>query len=178
MIKKKGKFLTFLFSLIPGAGQMYLGFMKLGVSLMGLFAAIFIVSNFINMSVLFFLLPIVWCYAFFDAINKNSLSDEEFYALEDHYCISYETIDSIKKLMYGKERQVIAVVLILIGVDILWENFFWLLGRLLPGWFSWRLYDMIYRLPQVLIGCIVLYVGFLLIKKRKQELLEHREERE
>ena len=35
--KKKNKFFTFCFSLFPGAGEMYMGFMKAGVSLMLLF---------------------------------------------------------------------------------------------------------------------------------------------
>ena len=35
--QKKGKFLTFMFSFIPGAAEMYMGFMKMGVSLMALF---------------------------------------------------------------------------------------------------------------------------------------------
>ena len=37
MKRKKGKFLTFCFSCIPGAGQMFLGFFKEGVSLMTMF---------------------------------------------------------------------------------------------------------------------------------------------
>ena len=32
--QKKGKFFTFIFSFIPGAAEMYMGFMKQGVSLM------------------------------------------------------------------------------------------------------------------------------------------------
>ena len=34
---RKSRILTFLFALWPGAGQMYLGYMKRGVSLMGRF---------------------------------------------------------------------------------------------------------------------------------------------
>ena len=37
MRHKKNRFWTFLFSLFPGAGEMYMGFMKQGVSLMTLF---------------------------------------------------------------------------------------------------------------------------------------------
>jgi TM2 domain-containing membrane protein YozV len=45
MIKKKNSFLTFIFSLIPGAGQMYLGFMKRGLSLMSCFFFIILIEN-------------------------------------------------------------------------------------------------------------------------------------
>ena len=34
MKKQKGKFLLFVFSLCPGAGHMYMGLMKMGVSVM------------------------------------------------------------------------------------------------------------------------------------------------
>ena len=37
MKRKRGKFMTFILSCIPGAGQMYLGLFKEGVSLMLLF---------------------------------------------------------------------------------------------------------------------------------------------
>ncbi len=30
MINKKSKFLTFVFSMLPGAGHMYMGFMNMG----------------------------------------------------------------------------------------------------------------------------------------------------
>ena len=172
MIKKKGKFLTFLFALIPGAGQMYMGFMKLGVSLMGMFALVICISSWLDFSSFIFLLPIIWCYAFFDAIHKNSLTDEEFYALEDHYCVSHETIESVKHAFNGKERQVISIVLILIGVDILWKNFFWLLQDLMPWFIYNQIYSLVYRVPQVLIACIVIYVGYHLMKKKKMDLLE------
>ena len=34
---KRNKFLTFLFSLIPGGAEMYMGFMKMGASLLSIF---------------------------------------------------------------------------------------------------------------------------------------------
>ena len=37
MTKKKSGFLAFCFSLLPGAGEMYMGFMKHGVGIMALF---------------------------------------------------------------------------------------------------------------------------------------------
>lgn len=175
MIKKKGKLLTTLFALVPGAGQMYMGFMKLGLSLMSIFVAILFIADFVNSSAFLFLLPIVWCYAFFDAVNKNSLSDEEFYSLEDHPCISSDTIAYAKRIVNGKEKQGVAIALILIGIDILWKNFFWLISVFVPGWIYGHIYGLIYRFPQVLIGCVVLYIGISIVYKKKKELLEEEE---
>ena len=39
--KKKNRFLTFCFSMLPGAAEMYMGFMKTGVSLMSLFMLVY-----------------------------------------------------------------------------------------------------------------------------------------
>ena len=41
--KKKSRFLTFCFSLLPGAGEMYMGFMRMGLSLMLLFILSFMI---------------------------------------------------------------------------------------------------------------------------------------
>ena len=78
MTRKKNKLLTFLWSLIPGAGEMYLGFFKMGTSLMALFLLLLSFSGFLNFYVLSLLSPVVWFYSFFHTNNLNSLPDEEF----------------------------------------------------------------------------------------------------
>ena len=65
MTRKKNKLLTFLWSLIPGAGEMYLGFFKMGTSLMALFLLLLSFSGFLNFYVLSLLSPVVWFYSFF-----------------------------------------------------------------------------------------------------------------
>ena len=83
MTRKKGKLMTFLWSLIPGAGEMYLGFFKTGVSLMAAFVILLSLSGFLQLNVLSLLAPVDWLYSFFHANNINALPDDEFYALED-----------------------------------------------------------------------------------------------
>ena len=60
MTNRKSKFLTVIFSCIPGAGQMFMGFMKLGVSLMGLFFLIFVAANLTGLGFLLYLAPVLW----------------------------------------------------------------------------------------------------------------------
>ena len=69
MTKKKSGFWTFLFSWIPGAGEMYMGFMRMGVSLMGLFWGIIALSIFTNTGFLMLVDVIVWFYSFFHVHN-------------------------------------------------------------------------------------------------------------
>ena len=57
---KKNGFLTFIFACIPGAGQMYYGYMQRGLSLITMFIACFIVGAIINP--LAALAIIVWMY--------------------------------------------------------------------------------------------------------------------
>ncbi len=42
MTRKKNGFLTFIFSLLPGAGEMYMGFFKQGMSIMAIFFLLFL----------------------------------------------------------------------------------------------------------------------------------------
>ena len=82
MTKKKGKLMTFLWSLIPGAGEMYLGFFKTGVSLMAAFVLLLSLAGFLQLNVLSLLAPVVWFYSFFHSNHINALPDDEFYALD------------------------------------------------------------------------------------------------
>ena len=85
MTKKKNGFLTLCFSFVPGAGEMYMGFMKQGVSIMSVFWMLIFLAVFLNFGAVLFILPILWCYSFFNVHNLRGLSDEEFYEVEDDY---------------------------------------------------------------------------------------------
>ena len=82
---KKSSFWTFVFSLFPGAGHMYLGLMKKGASLMLLFCFVFALSGFFNLTFLMMFLPVIWFYSFFDAMNLRHIPYEDRLAQEDHF---------------------------------------------------------------------------------------------
>ena len=56
--KRKSGFLLFWFSLLPGAGEMYLGFMRQGLSLMGLFWGIIALTAWLELGPFLLILPI------------------------------------------------------------------------------------------------------------------------
>ena len=64
MQKQKRGFWLFIFSLIPGAGEMYMGFKKQGISIMFLFWGVFAIGACTGMDWLVFLIPIIWFYSF------------------------------------------------------------------------------------------------------------------
>lgn len=69
---RKSKLLAVLLGLFPGAGHLYLGLQRRGLQLMVAFLAVLYVLDEMRLSVFLFLLPIVWFYAFFDAMGQAS----------------------------------------------------------------------------------------------------------
>ena len=81
---RKNGFLAFCFAFIPGGGQMYLGMMKKGLLLMGLFSAISFAMMTLYLDFLGCLLPVIWFYSFFDTLNSRCLSPEQIREIDDN----------------------------------------------------------------------------------------------
>ncbi|MCH1624656.1 hypothetical protein [Fredinandcohnia quinoae] len=84
---KKSKTLATVLSIFPGAGHMYLGLQKRGLQLMAAFLFGIYILDSLRLSLFMFLIPIIWFYSFFDALQKVSKHGEE--ELEDIPVISY-----------------------------------------------------------------------------------------
>lgn len=74
---------TMALSIIPGAGHMYLGYQKKGLFLMGIFFFSIFFMGWLGISMLLFLLPLIWFYSFFDAMHivddsKDEIEDLDF----------------------------------------------------------------------------------------------------
>ena len=170
MIRKKSSFLTFAFSLIPGAGQMYMGFMKRGVSLMSSFFLFIFLGAWLQLGLVLLVLPIIWFYSFFDTHNLHSTPDDEFYTLEDDYILYPEIGKDKIKALQSKYRYIFATVLIIIGFSILWNNVYDLLDRLLPNYIRNLFYSFGHFFPQLFIGFAIILLGVYLIRGKKEEL--------
>ena len=80
MRRKKNGFFTFIWSFMPGAAEMYMGFMKCGISLMVLFLGGFMLSSLIRIGDVMLFLPIlVWFYSF--NITKKAGGFPAFFTL-------------------------------------------------------------------------------------------------
>lgn len=64
---KKNAFLTFIFACIPGAGQMYYGYMKRGLSMITFFCLFIMAGTLVDVLVVGSV--IVWMYSFFDTYD-------------------------------------------------------------------------------------------------------------
>ena len=134
MQKQKRGFWLFIFSLIPGAGEMYMGFKKQGISIMLLFWGVFAVGSCTGMDWLIFLIPIIWFYSFFNVHNLKSLSEEEFYSVEDSYVLHMDKLIGDVDTLLTHHRKLTAIVLIVFGASILWNNLVDFFYMILPGY--------------------------------------------
>lgn len=172
MTKKKSGVLTFLFSLIPGAGEMYMGFMKQGLSIMTVFWGLIFIAAYLHIGPVLFVLPILWCYSFFNVHNLRGMSDEEFYAVEDDYVFHLEKVVPLEKWS-KKQNNILAGLLILVGATVLWNNITEYMYHLLPDRVYWRAVNDV---PQIVIAVILIAAGAALIKGKKKALDSEQEQ--
>ena len=174
MQKKKNRFWLFILSLIPGAGQMYLGFMKMGVSFMLGFAGLIAFAAITNMGVLAIFPVVLYVYSFFHANNLGGLSDEAFAAMKDEYLFGLGGIDGIEEFRIGlveKYRKIVAAVLLFLGVimlgnvvlDILVDIFGY--DNRYMQIVCYYLYDVF---PRALFAAAVIWVGASLLRGKKK----------
>ncbi len=170
MIRKKSSFLTFCFSLLPGAGQMYMGFMKRGVSLMGIFFLLVFASTWLNIGPLMAIAPIIWFYAFFDTHNLRAMPDDEFYTMEDNYIAIPEFFKEKAGELQDKYRSALAAILIIIGVCSLWNNVYDLIEGSVPRFIANAFYKFGRFIPQLLVSALIIALGVYLIRGKKKDL--------
>lgn len=177
MRKKKNRFLLFCLSFLPGAGEMYLGFMKMGLSLLSVFALTVIITVYSNIGVMGFAVFVICVYGFFHANNLGGLSDEEFYKIEDEYLfgLGEKDMNSFKDFFMGKYRKVFAVILILFGANMLWQAFCKCLLHIVGDHFFYLYINEFTRIinrdvPRAIVGIAIIWVGIKLIQGKKEEL--------
>ena len=169
--KKKNRFFTFIFSLLPGAAEMYMGFMKNGFSLMLLFFVS--ISPILIYGGLDFLMPIgvaIWFYGFFHARNYAGMDDQSFEAMEDNY--AWEEFSDIKwnRLSGKTAKKWIAAVLIIIGTAQLWDYFSEIIYRFIPDGYWDSFYPAFSNIPQVVVSVLLVVIGVRMVIGKKKEL--------
>jgi len=169
MIKNKSKFLTFCFSLLPGAGHMYMGFMKMGLSFMAAFFFIIFLSSFLNIAQLLFLLPLLWFFAFFDCMNKCYAPDEEFLNLKDNYLFSIDELVKMDKGVFKEHKLLVGIVLLILGFYLVFNNIIDSFSQYISPQVYNAIEDVTRVAPKVVIGIVIIVVGIKLIIGKKRE---------
>lgn len=173
MKMKRNSFFAFCFSCIPGAGQMYMGFMKHGISIMGIMTLIIAAMVIFESPILGLGLPILWFYSFFDVHHKRGIPQEEFEKLEDHSLLNDDTMALVKKYTSGRGKLIIACGLIFFGIYMLYNTFIDLLWRVIPDSYVFSGLNYITRkFPQLIIAVLIIYIGYRMIVGKKIEIEE------
>lgn len=144
-IRSSKKSITMALSIVPGAGHMYIGYQKKGLLLMGSFFFSIFFMGWLGISLLLFLLPLIWFYSFFDAMHiaegsKNDIKEQEIELPN----IKHEWIG------YG---------LIGIGIVIILER---ILYPLIP--YAIRIY-----IQTSIVSLIFIVMGLVLLRSNKKE---------
>jgi len=161
---RKNKFFTFVFALLPGAGQMYQGFMKRGASLMMTFFALIAIAVILNLEELTIILPVIWFYGFFDCMNKSSYTVEELSMFEDKMVFGFK-LDDVEFLnKYTSQKNTfVGWIVILFGILLFYNtiirNFIWRLEKYLPG-----IGILASKLPILILSIVIILVGIKLIR--------------
>lgn len=170
MKKQKHGFWVFIFSLIPGAGEMYMGFKKQGLSIMLLFWGSIALASITGLGWLAMFLPVIWFYSFFNVHNLKSLSEEEFYSVDDNYVLHMDQFSGNMGKFLQKHRNVTAWILILFGICILWSRFTALLYLIVPVELADYAYEICNNLPQIVIAAGIIAAGIYLLTQQKKKL--------
>ena len=156
----RNRFWAFMCALVPGAGQMYMGYMKRGLSLMVLFfGACFgfsVVSGLFYMfDGVFSLIPVVWFYSFFDALNLQAKLRSGGEAETDDWLLSAPR-------EFSWNHRLIGYVLIVLGVLALYIN---LVVPFLREFFVLDLWasQLVQKAPSVVIFGLMIFAGIRMI---------------
>ena len=168
MIKKKSRFLTFIFSMFPGAGHMYMGFMKMGVSFASVFLFLMFISSWLHMRIFSFLIPLIWIYSFFDCMNKVGLDEDKLSLLEDKYLFSLNELLKIDRNVLEKRRLVIGFILLFLGIYLVGDNLMDVLERYIPYEIYSSIYHSMREVPQVIMGIVIVVFGMKLIQGKNR----------
>lgn len=167
---KKNAFLTFIFACIPGAGQMYQGYMKRGLSLITLFFLCIMAGMLLEPLVLTAL--IVWMYSFFDTFNLRA----QFIAgtaPADDYLVHFNTKDARLTLFFRDSHKLVGWALIALGAMVAYQNIIMrVLGDVMWRWgqnspFFRAVYLMLDELPEVVVCVALIVCGVWLVRGPK-----------
>lgn len=163
----KNGLLTLLFAFIPGAGQMYQGYMKRGLSLMLMCCVIGVLAMLFAPIALFLML--VFMYSFFDTLNLRAqiaLGN----APADDYLVHLDPKDKRLARLLLDSHKLVGWLLIAFGALIAYQNLIMnTLGDLVYRWghsspVFRALYLVMDSLPDVVVCVVLIVCGVWLVK--------------
>ena len=170
--RRKSRFWTFVFSFMPGAAEMYMGLMKMGLSLMSLFAATIFITTMLNIGPLIFIGMLSWFYSFFHARNIAAMDEESFEQLEDTYLFHLNGLAQKEGKQIWANQKVVAYTLIVIGIYLMWKALLHVCYVIMPYFFDYVFWKFEETVTRLVFGIVIVFLGLRLIHGRKKELLD------
>lgn len=159
---KHSKRVATFFSLMPGAGHMYLGLTRQGIQLMILFFFIMLISTSFNLTFLGAFLPVIWFYSIFD-VRTKSLSDEP---LPNSNLPIFSEVNSMEDVFKNKSAEkYIAYMLIAMGILSLVNNVALpLLGRYFD-------YQILIYAKSLITSFVLIVAGIYFLSRKKTSVI-------
>jgi len=168
---RKNKFFEFMFSFIPGAAEMYMGFMKNGFSMMCIAGAVAVLAGFLSNSLLLLFGLAVWAFSFFHARNLSHLSVEELEKIEDKYI--YEEFTKGEKIVItSKMKKVIGIFLVIIGCTKIWKLILHMVATFIPDDYWRYFYSTVEPIPEIAIFVFIMVLGVYIIRGKKLAIID------
>lgn len=143
---------------------MYMGFMKMGLSLLIMFMGTFMLATFAELSELIFVMIIIWIYSFFHVHNLAGMPDSAFMELEDHYIPALHDGPHLSRNI----QKLAAALLIFFGIILLIKSFIWMMPDCLWNYLS----PILHYLPKMAVAVMLILIGIKLIQGKKEALEE------
>lgn len=164
---KKNIFLTFCFSFIPGAGQMYQAYMKRGVSIMTMFALIIGIMAVVPIPLFAIPIPVIYAFSFFDTYNIRNKIGTDKEEKDDYLWNNTSFMDILQKFNFKKKNYFVGVILILVGIYILLNTVIYNIAIRFDIYIIELFIDSITRyLVPILISAISIGIGVKFISKK------------
>ena len=172
---RKSRLFALLCAFVPGAGEMYLGLMKKGLSVMTIFWGAIFVILFLNLPPLLVVLPVIWFYSFFDVLNLRNMTEQERMMQEDKFLFDLDNIlQKDWRRILGSRYRLVGGGCIFLGLYLLYNNFLFPYLHRLADLFPF-LYPLLRNLPSLVVAALIILLGVYLLRGgygAKRNLLE------
>lgn len=167
---ERNKFFVFCCAFVPGAGQMYLGMMKKGLTILTLFWGVIGVAVMLDLGVLCIFLPIIWFYSFFDTFNSARYNGDQRLMMDYKFWEDLKNGGWVPKIgigskVSGKAPKFLGLGCILLGVYSLYESIikpmYWKFD--LPEW----LFFILNRIPNFVVAVAIIGLGIYLLNRER-----------